>query len=452
MFLISLLQENAISFSLLFIVSLIFLYYRFLERKKSSPYSFPPGPTPLPIIGSLHLLDMKKPQLTLTKFGEQYNGFYTIYLGLQKYVVLAGYEVMKDALVNHPDEFADRGRSPVFNKVLKDNGQPFDATVSINAAVSNIICSIVFGKRFDYDDKTFLHLINLNNDIVTFGGSPHAMLYNSFPFLEFFPGDHHKVFKALVELRDFAKRLGEEHKSKLNAKDIRSYIDAFFVKQQKEDITNGVSYFNEEHFLATIENLFVAGTDTTSNTLKWGLLLMMKYPEIQERVHEEIMEVIGCERSAVSEDRKDMPYTNAVMYEIQRFANIVPMGLPHQTSTDVHFRGYFLPKETQIIPLLTSVLYDKTQWEKPEEFYPSHFLDAEGKFVKKDAFMPFSAGRRICVGENLAKMEFFLFFVTLLQIFKFSPPPGVTERDLDLTPCFGVTSSPVPYKLCAVPY
>ncbi|XP_064409143.1 cytochrome P450 2K1-like [Latimeria chalumnae] len=164
------------------------------------------------------------------------------------------------------------------------------------------------------------------------------------------------------------------------------------------------------------------------------------------------MEVIGCERSAVSEDRKDMPYTNAVMYEIQRFANIVPMGLPHQTSTDVHFRGYFLPKETQIIPLLTSVLYDKTQWEKPEEFYPSHFLDAEGKFVKKDAFMPFSAGRRICVGENLAKMEFFLFFVTLLQIFKFSPPPGVTERDLDLTPCFGVTSSPVPYKLCAVPY
>ncbi|XP_064414882.1 cytochrome P450 2K1-like isoform X3 [Latimeria chalumnae] len=410
MFLISLLQENAISFSLLFIVSLIFLYYRFLERKKSSPYSFPPGPTPLPIIGSLHLLDMKKPQLTLTK----------LYCLLKMY-------------------FCYRG-------------QPFDATVSINAAVSNIICSIVFGKRFDYDDKTFLHLINLNNDIVTFGGSPHAMLYNSFPFLEFFPGDHHKVFKALVELRDFAKRLGEEHKSKLNAKDIRSYIDAFFVKQQKEDITNGVSYFNEEHFLATIENLFVAGTDTTSNTLKWGLLLMMKYPEIQERVHEEIMEVIGCERSAVSEDRKDMPYTNAVMYEIQRFANIVPMGLPHQTSTDVHFRGYFLPKETQIIPLLTSVLYDKTQWEKPEEFYPSHFLDAEGKFVKKDAFMPFSAGRRICVGENLAKMEFFLFFVTLLQIFKFSPPPGVTERDLDLTPCFGVTSSPVPYKLCAVPY
>nr|XP_014341956.1 PREDICTED: cytochrome P450 2K1-like [Latimeria chalumnae] len=216
--------------------------------------------------------------------------------------------------------------------------------------------------------------------------------------------------------------------------------------------TNEISYFHEENFLGTMLNLFVAGTDTTAKTIQWGLLLMMKYQKIQKRAHEEIQSVIGSERSLVTEDRKNLPYTNAVLCEIQRIANIIPMGSLHQTSVDTHFRGYFLPKGTQIIPLLTTVLHDKTQWEKPSEFYPPHFLDAEGKFIKMEAFMPFSAGRRTCAGEILAKTELFLFFVILLQTFRFSPPPGVTEDDLDLTPCFGITTSPVPYELCAVPY
>ncbi|NWI70083.1 CP2K1 protein, partial [Todus mexicanus] len=110
-------------------------------------------------------------------------------------------------------------------------------------------------------------------------------------------------------------------------------------------------------------------------------------------------------------------YTDAVVHEIQRFANIVPMSLPHETTEDVTLKGYFIPKGTYIIPLLASVLQDKSQWEKPDIFYPEHFLDSEGKFVKKDAFMPFSAGRRICAGETLAKMELFLFFTSLLQRF-----------------------------------
>uniref|UniRef100_A0A8C5RB74 Cytochrome P450 2K1-like n=1 Tax=Laticauda laticaudata TaxID=8630 RepID=A0A8C5RB74_LATLA len=80
-----------------------------------------------------------------------------------------------------------------------------------------------------------------------------------------------------------------------------------------------------------------------------------------------------------------------------------------------------------IIPLLTSVLHDESQWEKPHEFYPDHFLDSEGTFVKRDAFMPFSAGQRVCVGENLAKMELFLFFTNLLQRFTFQPPSGTSS-------------------------
>ncbi|XP_038594155.1 cytochrome P450 2K1-like [Micropterus salmoides] len=105
---------------------------------------------------------------------------------------------------------------------------------------------------------------------------------------------------------------------------------------------------------------------------------------------------------------------------------------------------------TTVFPLLTSVLYDESEWESPHTFNPSHFLDEEGKFVRRDAFMPFSAGRRVCLGESLAKMELFLLFTSLLQRFRFTPPPGVTEDKLDLTPVVGLTLTPSAHKLCAV--
>ncbi|XP_069582955.1 cytochrome P450 2K1-like [Ranitomeya imitator] len=166
-----------------------------------------------------------------------------------------------------------------------------------------------------------------------------------------------------------------------------------------------------------------------------------------EKVQSEIDKVIGSNEPQVIH-RRQMPYTDAVIHEIQRFGNIVPNNLPHATTQDVNFRGYLLPKGIQVIPLLTSVLYDKDHFVKADEFYPEHFLDSNGKFVRKEAFIPFSAGKRSCAGENLAKMELFMFFTRLLQNFTFKALPGAT---LDLTPVVGVIGSPIPYKMCAIP-
>uniref|UniRef100_G3PBC9 Uncharacterized protein n=2 Tax=Gasterosteus aculeatus TaxID=69293 RepID=G3PBC9_GASAC len=159
--------------------------------------------------------------------------------------------------------------------------------------------------------------------------------------------------------------------------------------------------------------------------------------------------VVGSRQVRV-EDRRNLPYTDAVIHETQRLANIVPLAIPHKTSRDVTFQGFFISAGTTVIPLLTSVLRDESEWESPNSFNPSHFLDTEGKFIRRDAFMPFSAGSRACPGESLARMELFLFFTSLLQRFRFTPPPGVKEDDLDLTPAVGFTLTPSPHELCAV--
>ncbi|XP_029416180.1 cytochrome P450 2D28-like, partial [Nannospalax galili] len=109
-------------------------------------------------------------------------------------------------------------------------------------------------------------------------------------------------------------------------------------------------------------------------------------------------------------DQARMPFTNAVINEVLRFSDIGQVLLPRITSRDIEIQGFLIPKGTTLITNLSSVLKDETIWEKPLQFHPEHFLDSQGRFVKPKAFIPFSAGRRSCLGEPLARMELFLFF------------------------------------------
>ena len=84
-------------------------------------------------------------------------------------------------------------------------------------------------------------------------------------------------------------------------------------------------------------------------------------------------------------------------------SSITPIGVLHRAMEDVKFHGYDIPKGTFILPNVRYIHYDPRNWDKPEEFRPERFLCADGKtFKKHDAFMPFSVGKRQCLGETLA--------------------------------------------------
>ncbi|KAK7906670.1 hypothetical protein WMY93_015282 [Mugilogobius chulae] len=435
--------------SVLGLVLVLLLVYWFYKDLNSD--AGPPGPKPLPVLGNLLQLNMKRPYLTLLKFSQQYGSVFTVWMGPQKVVVLAGYKTVKEALVNHAEVFGDRDAVPIFVETQDKNcqGKPFDTTEMMSCAVSNIICSLLYGNRFQYDDSEFTTIIASFRRNMQLLGSPSIQIYNWFPWLGRLVPNRNEIFKQREQNKSQVLKFVRKLRATLNPHMCRGFVDAFLVQQEKE---KGVpnSPFHEENLAQTVIQLFFAGTDTTATTLRWALLLMAKYPHIQDQVREEITRLIGARQVQV-EDRKDLPFTDAVIHETQRFVGIAPFGLPHKTTKDITFQGHFIKKGTTIWPFLFSVLNDESQWENPNSFYPAHFLNKDGKFKKKDAFMPFSAGRRVCLGEGLARMELFIFFVTLIQRFRFTAQPGVTEEELDLTGNVGLSRDPVEHKLCAIP-
>ncbi|XP_053123286.1 cytochrome P450 2G1-like isoform X2 [Hemicordylus capensis] len=317
-------------------------------------------------------------------------------------------------------------------------------------AISNVICSIVFGDRFDYQDKQFLLLNNLITQRFRFAGSYLSTLYNIFPeIMGKMPGAHHKGYQCSQQIISFIQERVRMQQATWDPCNPRNYIDCFLAKMEQEK-QNQDSEFCLENLVMSTFNLFFAGTETISTTLRYGLLILLKYPQIQDRLHEEIDRVIGQDRIPATEDRNKMPYTEAVLHEIQRFSDVFPMSLPHTVTHDTHLRGYLLPKGTYIYPLLNTVHCDPEHHANPDTFDPERFLDPQGGFKRRDAWMPFSAGKRVCLGEGLARAELFLFFTAILQSFTLASPlpPG----KISLEPAVRDLSSVPPlYQLSMLP-
>ncbi|XP_067881264.1 cytochrome P450 2K6-like [Heterodontus francisci] len=486
------------SSSILLLIILVFLIIFFINGSSTrSSFNAPPSPTPLPLIGNLHQLDLKNFYKSLVKLADKYGSIYTLHLGLQKCVVLADYKSMKNALADQGDIFCVRyatasdqsvsaklgmtlsegemwkqlrrftlstfrdlglGKNSFEEKIIEEaeflvnvfksyNCQPFLPNEHLGVAASNLIAMMLFQQRFEHEDEIFKRFFKVLEKYNEINATEMIQILNAFPFLKHLPGNHKEFIELHNEMNTLIQPLIAKILEQLTEGDVRNYVEAFLVKQ-KEEAGNPGSYFHDKNLSRLILEMFAGGTETTAVNLQWSLLLMVKYPEIQKRVQEEIDQEIGTERAPRMEDRKKLPYTNAVIHEAVRFANVIPI-IQRSNIGDTYLGGYFIPKRTWVMTLLWSVLRDKTQWEKPDEFNPSHFLNSEGRFVKRDAFLPFGAGRRICPGQSIAMMELFLFFTTLLQKFKLQAPAHVT--DLDITHGTGRILAPKPYKLCAVP-
>lgn len=169
----------------------------------------------------------------------------------------------------------------VIDAIDQSNGQPLDLHHIINNAVSNIICSLSFGERFDYNDERFkelLHKLYVNVSSISLGGIVHV-----FPFLTDTPiyGYMKTNFLSLV---DFMKKLTKEHEDTLNSNDVRDILDKYLLEIKKqEDSEEEIRFMKTDDWRLVFE-LFLAGTDTTTNTLLFTILFVTYYQDIQQKV------------------------------------------------------------------------------------------------------------------------------------------------------------------------
>uniref|UniRef100_A0A8C2Y6W8 Vitamin D 25-hydroxylase n=2 Tax=Coturnix japonica TaxID=93934 RepID=A0A8C2Y6W8_COTJA len=465
--------------------------------KQRRPPGFPPGPAGLPLIGNIHSLGAEQPHVYMRRQSQIHGQIFSLDLGGISAIVLNGYDAVKECLVHQSEIFADRPSLPLFKKLTNMGGllnskygrgwtehrklavntfrtfgygqrsfehkiseesvffldaidtykgRPFDLKHLITNAVSNITNLIIFGERFTYEDTEFQHMIEIFSENIELAASASVFLYNAFPWIGILPfGKHQQLFKNAAEVYDFLHKLIERVSENRKPQSPRHFIDAY-LDEMDCNKNDPDSTYSRENLIFSVGELIIAGTETTTNVLRWAVLFMALYPNIQGHVQKEIDLVIGPNKMPTLEEKCKMPYTEAVLHEVLRFCNIVPLGIFHATSKDTVVRGYSIPEGTTVITNLYSVHFDEKYWNNPEVFFPERFLDSSGQFVKKDAFIPFSLGRRHCLGEQLARMELFLFFTSLLQRFHLCFPHGGIP---DLKPRLGMTLQPQPYLICA---
>ncbi|XP_071959577.1 cytochrome P450 2U1-like [Antedon mediterranea] len=320
--------------------------------------------------------------------------------------------------------------------------KPFDPEHIVNCAVTNIICSIAFGRRYEYQDPEFVEL--LKNLLAFFRQCNIKSIEMHLPFIMSFPMFKYKTLSA-KHIVEFTKKQVKQHVETFDLENIRDVTDRLLAERETCS-DDEKAFFDPDVMCSSITTIFLAGAETTSSTLKWFILFMAAYQNVQAKVHEEIDRVLEG-RSPTMTDRQLLPYLEATTYEVQRLGNVLGTTIPHGTAEECTIKGYKIPKGTTILLNLYRIHRDPKYWDDPLLFNPLRFFKEDSQTVHKpESFMPFGIGRRACLGENLAKMEIFIFMVNFFQKFKVEIPAGHPQPDVE--PEIGLTFSPKPFQVC----
>ncbi|KAH9510282.1 cytochrome P450 2 sub U member 1 [Bulinus truncatus] len=465
------------------------------------PKNLPPSPgVALPVVGHLYMLE-KNPRKQLKQWADKYGDVFTLKMGSQTAVFINTYEAMKEAFVKKADYFSDRnenffvarhiphytkgviftsganwksqrttslsilrnfgmGKNILADKIMEEvscyvkilsdkNGQPSNICRLTNMSVSNVISSIMFGQRFEFDDPKFIAMIDWFNEGLSIESG--TLVLNFVPSLFYLPFDFFKgkrLIHIVSEVQSFFMKKIIELKKGFDVNSLNNYTVAYIDAMKKEKRTCDVNYLDEINLSQNIYGLFIAGSETTSTTILWCLVYALNYPDVQKKIFHEIEEHIGTDRLPNISDKPKMKYLTAFIMEVQRIASIVPLSIPHFCNTDTAVAGYTIPKGAAVLPNLDAVLGSKEIWGDPETFRPERFLDEQGNIVKREELIPFSIGRRVCLGESLANMELFLYLSTLFQKFEFLP--ASSDNVPPLTEIFGLVAAPEQFEIRCV--
>ncbi|XP_054655488.1 cytochrome P450 1B1 isoform X2 [Dunckerocampus dactyliophorus] len=478
---------------------LSFQVRRWLQQR---PGSCVPGPFAWPIIGNAVQLG-SAPHLYFMRMVRKYGDIFQIQLGSRTVVVLNG-DAIKQALIKQGSEFAGRPNFASFQFISNGDGFAFNTTSDwwkmhrrvahstvrmfstgnqltkktfeqhilcefkallhlflaktqeqqlfepmtyLVVSTANIMSAVCFGKRYPYEDEEFLQVVGRNNQFTETVGA--GSIVDVMPWLQYFPNPIKTMYDNFKTLnREFGAFILDkvkEHRKTMQLSTIRDMTDALIVAVDKLHDQSG--YLPEKDVVpATVADIFGASQDTLSTSLQWIILILVKYPELQLRLQEEVDKVVDRSRLPSIEDQPQLPYVMAFIYEVMRFTSFVPLTIPHSTTTDTSIHGYTIPKNTVVFVNQWSSNHNPTIWSNPEKFDPQRFLHPNGDLNKDlcNFVLIFSMGKRRCIGEELSKLHLFLFTALLAHQCNISTDPA---KPPGLAYTYGLTLKPNAFSI-----
>jgi cytochrome P450 len=212
----------------------------------------------------------------------------------------------------------------------------------------------------------------------------------------------------------------------------RGDLLSMLLRAQDEDSGRRMS---DSQLRDEVMTLFMAGHETTANTLAWAWFLLARHPEAEARLHAELEHVLSGRRPTVS-DLPRLPYTEGVINETLRVYPTVWM-VGREAIEPVDLGGYSIPVGTTVFMPQWVIHRDSRWFDAPEDFRPERWQGGLLQRIHRYAYFPFGGGPRICIGNNFALMEAALVLATIAQKFRLRLAP-----DADVAPLPTMTLRP----------
>ncbi|OZJ06759.1 hypothetical protein BZG36_00265 [Bifiguratus adelaidae] len=474
-----------------------------LWRKSGRDRKYLPMPPTLPVLGNIHLINGRDPITCFAYWGQKLGHIFRFRMGANDWIIIndaaVGHELCsrRGAVYNSRStensflkiltkDFHDMASTPygedwrkrrrifmdamglrtvpvyvnyinaeaqsLIKNLAAANAAPVDPTQCLMLFTFNVILKIMADERLKDPNEPWLQE-GIDSQAKLFGYlGPSGNPVTLFPILRYLPQSW--VGPNNQEVRDFKKAYDARLQGILdrvstwlaNGEDIKCFCKDLLEKQ-KEGAIDSVE------IIELLNNTLSAGLETSSTTLAWLIAELANHPYIQEDLHEEVGKVMKADDSPSYNNAFNIPLLQACIRETMHLHPAGPLGLPHATSKDDIYNGYFIPKESTVILNLYTMNRDPVKYPEPNNFNPYRYLDdvqqlssalANGKIEDRD-HTSFGFGRRICAGIHIAETELLSAAAALVWAFDImrAGPELIDTVHYKL----GLTMSPLPFEV-----
>ncbi|KAF8840195.1 cytochrome P450 [Paxillus ammoniavirescens] len=446
---------------------------------------YPPGPKPLLLLGNILHLNKSEPWLSYTQWSKTYGEIiYVRLLGLN-FIILNSEKVARVLLDQRSTVYSDRPQMPAhemfgieFNTVslpygdewrlhrkllhnaMRPNSVPkqyeiytsnthtllmnlLDTPGQFEKHIKTFVGSIILSLAYGYDtsspdDPIFVAVEQLIAMLTKSLSPERAAILLAFPFIRhlppWFPGavlqrDAMACRKLARQVLNVPFDLVKENMIKGRASpcmvsECISQIDENAGEEERQRVEHAIK--------GSAATLFIAGSETNTSVLHAFILAMVLYPEVQAKAHVEIDSVVGPSRLPGDQDRSSLPYVDNIIRELFRWNPIVPLGMPHATSSSDVYNGFFIPKGAFVIVNVWAMSRDSDKYDDVEDFKPERYTAADNtETVPPLTHDPvFGMGRRVCPGRFISDEFLFVAIASILAMFRITKAKDNEDREI----------------------